>query len=155
MRQYHFRDQWTVRAPREAVWELISDPTNYPRWWPIYQEAIFLKNTGGVGSMVRLRFRVLLPYTLTIVTTTTHSDPPGLAEGTVAGELVGSWRWQLESEPGGTRVTFEEWVGTNKWILDLLAPLAFKLFEQNHRIAAERGAKGMRSYFRRMGVAST
>ncbi len=149
MRLYYFRDTWTVQAPRDEVWNLIGDPTAYPRWWSIYQEARWLKQSDGVGGLARLKFRVLLPYSLTIVTETTLSEPPHLAEGTVSGELVGSWRWRLEAIAGGTQVTFEEWVGTNKRILDLLSPLLYKLFELNHRIAARRGAQGMRAYFAR------
>src|SRR4051794_18670237 len=93
VRTYSFRDEWQVDAPPERVWELISQPTTYPDWWPIYQEAKVLKDTGGVGSEAVLKIRVLLPYTLTITTRTTRSEPPHLAEGTVMGELDGTWRW--------------------------------------------------------------
>ncbi len=74
---------------------------------------------------------------------------PTLAEGRVSGELEGTWRWSLRAEDGGTRVVFEEEVGTNKRILDLLAPVANRLFALNHRVAARRGAEGMRKWFRR------
>jgi hypothetical protein len=149
VRTYYFRDEWFVEAAPASVWELISQASSYPRWWPIYQEAEFLEDTGGVGSVVRLKFRVLLPYSLSIVATTTRSEPPRIAEGTVSGELEGTWRWTLEPERNGTRVTFEEVVGTRKWVLNLLAPVAYKLFELNHRVAAQRGAKGMRAYLAR------
>ncbi|HUR02642.1 MAG TPA: SRPBCC family protein [Nonomuraea sp.] len=149
MRTYRFRDEWVVEAAPARVWELISQASSYPRWWPIYQGATFVKDTGGVGSVVRLKFRVLLPYTLSILTTTTRSEPPRLAEGTVTGELEGTWRWALEPQGQGTRVVFEEAVGTRKWVLNLLAPIAYKLFELNHRIAARRGAEGMRAYLAR------
>ena len=146
MKTYSFRDEWSVAASPERVWELISQPLLYPRWWPIYLDARLLVDAGGVGSVAQLKFRVVLPYTLTITTTSTRSEPPHRLEGTVAGELQGTWRWTLEPTGNGTRVVFEETVGTNRWILDLLAPLASRLFEFNHRIAAERGAEGMRAY---------
>ena len=46
MRRYRFRDEWSVEAPPEAVWELIGDPTTFPDWWPIYREARFLESRG-------------------------------------------------------------------------------------------------------------
>jgi uncharacterized protein YndB with AHSA1/START domain len=147
MKTYSFCDEWHVPASPERVWALISEPTLYPKWWPIYLDARLLVDTGGVGSVAALKFRVLLPYTLTITTTSTRFEPPHVLEGTVSGELEGTWRWTLRaSEGGGTRVVFEETVATNRWILDLLAPIASRLFELNHRVAAERGAKGMLAY---------
>jgi ribosome-associated toxin RatA of RatAB toxin-antitoxin module len=149
VRTYEFRDEWSVDARPEHVWALISRPETYPNWWPIYQEAKVLKDTGGVGSEAMLKFRVLLPYTLTITTRTTRSDPPLIAEGSVTGELNGTWRWTLQPHDGGTRVIFEETVSTDKWFLNLLAPVAHKLFALNHRIAAERGAAGMKAHLAR------
>lgn len=146
MRTYSFRDEWQVDAAPERVWSLISNPTTYPEWWPIYLKAKVLKDTGGVGSEAVLKFRVLLPYTLTITTRMTRSDPPRVAEGTVTGELDGTWRWTLQPQGGATRVIFEETVTTHKWFLNLIAPLAHRLFAMNHRLAAERGAAGMKAY---------
>ena len=80
MRTYSFRDAWHVDAPPSRVWELISRPESYPQWWPIYQEAKVIEDTGGVGSVAHLKFRVLLPYTLSITTRTTRSEPPHLAD---------------------------------------------------------------------------
>jgi hypothetical protein len=149
VRRYRFRDEWSVEAPPESVWELIGDPTTFPHWWPIYREARFLEDRGGVGSRILLTFRVLLPYSLTIVSTVTRADRPFISEGTVEGELQGTFRWTLTPRQGGTQVAFEEEVTTNKRILDFLAPLLSPLFELNHRIAARRGAEGMRAYFLR------
>src|ERR1043166_7772488 len=78
VRTYSFRDEWHVDAPPSRVWELISRPETYPQWWPIYLEAKVIEDTGGVGSTAHLKFRVLLPYTLSITTKTTRSEPPRL-----------------------------------------------------------------------------
>jgi uncharacterized protein YndB with AHSA1/START domain len=155
MKTYSFRDEWQAPASPERVWALISEPTLYPKWWPIYLDARLLVDTGGVGSVATLKFRVLLPYTLTITTTSTRFEAPHLLEGSVSGELEGTWRWMLQPNEGGTRVVFEETVTTNRWILDLLAPIASRLFELNHRIAAERGAKGMLAYLAADAVSVT
>jgi uncharacterized protein YndB with AHSA1/START domain len=152
MRTYSFRDEWHVDAPPERVWALIEQPESYPRWWPIYIDARMVEDNGPVGSVARLSFRVLLPYTLTITTTSTRSQAPHLLEGTVSGELEGTWRWTLTPASAGTQVVFEETVRTNRWILDLLGPIAHRLFSLNHRIAARKGAEGMRAYLAREGI---
>lgn len=147
VRTYDFRDTWDVAATPERVWALISDPTSYPAWWPIYLDARVVDDRGGVGSVAALRFRVTLPYTLAIETTCTRSEPPRRLEGTVAGDIEGRWRWSLEPMPdGGTRVVFEETVVVRRWLLALIAPLVAPLFALNHRVAAERGAKGMQDH---------
>lgn len=149
MRIYSFRDEWHVDAAPSRVWALIEQPATYPLWWPIYLDAKVTEDRGPVGSVARLKFRVLLPYTLSVTTTSTRSEAPRLLEGTVSGELQGSWRWTLEPAASGTRVIFEERVQTNRWILDLLAPIAHRLFALNHRVAARKGAEGMRAYLAR------
>ena len=149
-RRYAFRDEWLAPAPPEAVWALISDPTTFTQWWPIYREAAWVNQSDAPGASARLRFRVLLPYTITVVSTATAIDRPRSMEGTVDGELVGTWRWTLTPEGEATRVVFEEEVGANKRLLQLFAPVARRLFEMSHRIAAERGAHGMRAYLERM-----
>jgi uncharacterized protein YndB with AHSA1/START domain len=149
VRIYSFRDEWHVDAAPSRVWALIEQPATYPLWWPIYLDARVTEDRGPVGSVARLKFRVLLPYTLSVTTTSTRSEAPRLLEGTVSGELQGSWRWTLEPAASGTRVIFEECVQTNRWILDLLAPIAHRLFALNHRVAARKGAEGMRAYLAR------
>ena len=149
MRTYQFRDDWHVGVPPTRVWDLISQPTTYPQWCSVYQEARVIRGTGGVGTEAVFKFRVLLPYSLSLTSTVTRSEPPHIAEGTVKGELDGTWRWTLEPENGGTRVIFEESVTTNKWLLDLLSPIAHKLFEMNHHIWAKRSAEGMQAFFAR------
>ena len=59
-----------------------------------------------------------------------------------------SWPW-IAFDASGTRVTFEETVRTNRRILNLLGPIAHRLFAMNHRIAARKGAQGMRAYLAR------
>lgn len=59
-----------IAAPRERVWELISDPHHIPRWWPRAQRVEDVRGASGTkrtqwttvlgtarGSVVRADFR--------------------------------------------------------------------------------------------------
>jgi carbon monoxide dehydrogenase subunit G len=107
----------TIPAPPERVWEVIADPHEMPRWWPLVtrMEGVDDEQFTQVlrtqkGRLVRADFRVLV------------SEPPG-PEGRTVGRRV--WEQEtagtpfervlaeaqtevvLEPTPGATRVTIE------------------------------------------------
>jgi uncharacterized protein YndB with AHSA1/START domain len=46
-----------IDAPRDRVWELVSDPHHLPRWWP---KAIRVEDVRRVGSGKRSRWTTVL-----------------------------------------------------------------------------------------------
>jgi uncharacterized protein YndB with AHSA1/START domain len=46
-----------IAAPRERVWELVSDPHHLPRWWP---KAIRVEDVRQTGSGRRTRWTTVL-----------------------------------------------------------------------------------------------
>ena len=74
----------TVAAPRERVWELVSDPFHLPRWWP---------STARVEDVTALAWTSVLktPRGATVRAdfTRTDYDPP---------RRIG-WRQELEESP--------------------------------------------------------
>ncbi len=42
-----YRHQALIEAPIEDVWEVVSDPTTHPDWWP---EVVAVSATGSLGS---------------------------------------------------------------------------------------------------------
>ncbi|MGH7768309.1 MAG: SRPBCC family protein, partial [Candidatus Binatia bacterium] len=58
---YHFEDRWHVQFPPERVWELLSRPEDYPRWWRgVYLSAEPLD--GSEGKRVAVVAKGRLPY---------------------------------------------------------------------------------------------
>jgi len=47
----------TIAAPRERVWELVSDPHHLPRWWP---RAVRVEDVRQMGSGKRSRWTTVL-----------------------------------------------------------------------------------------------
>ncbi len=89
-----------VSAPPERVWALVSDLRSYPRWWPASLRvraspdgrSVLLHPRGGVAFECRVddaesprRLRIRYP----------------------GPRIQGTGEWRLESDPDGTRVTYE------------------------------------------------
>jgi uncharacterized protein YndB with AHSA1/START domain len=74
----------TVAAPRERVWELVSDPFHLPRWWP---------STARVEDATALAWTSVLKTqggkTVRADYTRTHYEPP---------RRIG-WQQELEESP--------------------------------------------------------
>jgi uncharacterized protein YndB with AHSA1/START domain len=62
--RYHFVTHWHIAGNRQIVYDIISDPLQYPRWWPtVYLEAEEIAHgaEGGLGRLIRLRTKGWLP----------------------------------------------------------------------------------------------
>ena len=45
---YRFRSLWVLPAPPAAVYDLLEQAEDYPRWWPQVREVTKLSDTTGV-----------------------------------------------------------------------------------------------------------
>jgi uncharacterized protein YndB with AHSA1/START domain len=76
--------QRTVGAPREEVWEVVSDPYHLPRWWPRVERVEEVTDDAWTKVMISSRGRaVRLDYTRL------ESEPPR--------RLV--WRHEVDESP--------------------------------------------------------
>jgi hypothetical protein len=141
---YHFVDVWQVPAPIERVWSHIRDVKGYPRWWKQFVEARPQNDLNGVGAIVWVDVKAVLPYHLYFEIEAVREEPPHLAAARLRGDLNGETMWKLESHGDGTRLIFEETVVTGKALLSILTPLLRPLFAWNHAIAARHGERGLR-----------
>jgi uncharacterized protein YndB with AHSA1/START domain len=137
---YAFVDEWLVPAPIEPVYDLLSCPRDYPRWWG----DAFLEGEGdpapaASGKRARLVTRGRLPYRLRWDLTCVEADAPRRLVSQIDGDFVGEGIWQLEPVDGGTRVVLEWRVDVRKPLVRHLTPLLRPLFAWNHRWAMRRG----------------
>jgi uncharacterized protein YndB with AHSA1/START domain len=145
MAVYSFVTRWQFEAPIEAVWEAIRNYQSWPSWWPSIAEARQIRpsNEAGVGETVEFAFRTRLPYQLRFRMTTVRIDAPHNLHGRADGELQGTGRWRLASTTRGTQVTYYWDVKTNRWWMNLLAPIARPAFRWNHDQVIEDGRCGL------------
>jgi uncharacterized protein YndB with AHSA1/START domain len=92
-----------IAAPSAAVWRLLADVEEWPRWGPSVRGAQLESGgselTAGAQGTVRTALGVTLPFTIT------DFDPGRRWGWTVAG-LPGTGH-QVTDVPGGCRVRFE------------------------------------------------
>ena len=143
MEGYSFLTTWRLAAPRQEVWDVLSDVEDWPAWWPAVQSARELAagDERRVGSRYRVRWRAPAGYPVEFDFTVEEVDEPLLMAGRSRGDLEGSGVWRLMEEDGVTTVTYAWDVITTKRWMNALGPLPRPLFRWSHgRVMAGGGA---------------
>ena len=90
---FHLTTDWSFNAPREAVWQALSAPEEWPSWWRAAKnvERIADGDENGIGAVRRMTWSVMiwrtaLPYTLTFDMRTTRVEPMTRIEGQSRGQ---------------------------------------------------------------------
>jgi hypothetical protein len=145
MKTYNFVTVWRVKAPIETVWNEIYHSSDWPTWWKGVESVVEVRKgeEHGVGSIHRYTWKSKLPYRLRFDMQTVRVEPPRLLEGIAVGELQGRGLWQLSTEDNETIVRYDWNVVTTKRWMNLLSPIARRLFEWNHNVVMNWGAEGL------------
>jgi len=135
---------WRFDAPVEAVWQILSQPNQWPQWWPAVLAVTELEpgDAQGIGAYRRMHWRTALPYRLSFNMRTTRIVKHRLIEGQSDGNLAGTGCWQLFSYGQQTRVQYEWRVSVTKPWMRAAAPLLRRVFAWNHGIVMEWGRQG-------------
>lgn len=144
-RKFVLLSHWTLGAPPESVWALLSEPEEWPRWWP-YVRAVTLLQPGaadGLRAQRRFVWGSLLGYGFGFEVVTTRVVPCRELEGRASGDLDGVGTWQLAVCAGGTRISYRWEVELGKRWMRLAAPLLSPMFAWNHHGVMRAGARGM------------
>ncbi len=158
---FHLTTDWSFNSPREAVWQALSAPDDWPSWWRAVKkvERIADGDANGIGAVWRMTFRTMawrtaLPYSLTFDMRTTRIEPMTRIEGEVEhvkgqaeGALSGIARWGIWPDGQRTRVRYEWIVAVKEPRLRLLAPLLRQVVVWNHNTVMGSGFKGLVAKF--------
>lgn len=136
---YRFVTVWELDAPPGAVYRLLEQVDQYPRWWPQVREA---GPAGGTSGTTRIRS--LLPYDLVITVRERRRDPhAGVLEVAITGDLEGWARWTVAPHGAGSRATYEQEVQVRKRLLRVLAVPGRPAFRANHALMMRAGRRGL------------
>ena len=100
--QYRFLDEWRLPVDVERVYELISRPLEYPRWWG--QVFVAAEGDGGEaapGKKVTVKARGFLPYHLRFSLTCLETDKPYRIHSRLDGDFEGTGTWLLQADGDG------------------------------------------------------
>lgn len=146
MAHYMFETEWTVTAPIDSVFALISHPENYSEWWPGVTDSrlVVAGDDDGLGRVGAYTIRSPLGYEMRFETRAVDVDKPHLVSTVVRGDLVGTGTHYLEeTRTGGTLVRFHWYVSTTKRWMNAIAGIARPGFVFAHRYVMFNGCDGM------------
>jgi hypothetical protein len=148
MAKYSFVTTWHVSAPIESVWNEIYHSELWPTWWKGVERVVELEwgDKDGIGGVRRYTWKSLLPYELTFDMRTVRVEPMSAIEGVATGELQGKGLWQFSVDQTGTVARYDWEVQTTKLWMNMLSPLARRLFKWNHDVVMGWGAEGLRKW---------
>lgn len=152
--EFHLVSHWRVEAGIDDVYDLISRPREFVRWWPeVYLRVDEIEPGGddGVGRVFDLHTRGYLPYTLDWRARILAVDKPNHVVIDARGDLEGRGEWHLQQDGDGTRVAYDWTVVATKPWMRLLAPVLRPVFAANHRWAMEKGRQGLERELQRTG----
>jgi len=143
---YQFVTNWRIAAPVDQVWDVLSRPEDWPRWWSGLEQVDVIApgDADGVGAVRGFVFRGRLPYRLRFFMRQSRQERPLLLEGTASGELAGTGRWTLVPIGAETAVRYNWDVSTTRPWMKLLAPLARPAFVWNHDWVMRQGETGLK-----------
>ena len=162
--EYHFVTTWRIPATPQEISEILGNAPDLARWWPsVYLQVreVAPGDASGVGKVVSLWTKGLLPYTLRWQFTVTESRPPTGFRLDADGDFIGVGIWTLEAvarpdDPGGpaTTVTYDWTVIAEKGVLKRFSGVMKPIFSANHHWAMRRGEESLRlEIARRHGAA--
>lgn len=146
MAKYFFTTVWKVNAPKEAVWEIIKNVSDWPMWWHGVVEVQKIKegDTDGLNAIYKQTWKSRLPYKLIFITEATWIEPFNAMEGKASGDLDGTGRWEFYDDGNGwTTVTYFWNVKTNVTWMNALAPVLNIVFKWNHDAVMNWGGMGI------------
>jgi hypothetical protein len=100
-------------------------------------------DSNGVGRIVNLHTKGLLPYTLNWQAKTTEIDSPKRIVIEAQGDLQGKGIWKLKQDGEWVNIDYDWTVVANRAWMVYFAPLLKPIFVANHRWAMRKGEQGL------------
>ncbi len=144
---YHFITHWRVQSTVEEVYDILSNPTELPRWWQdVYLNVKEMTpgNANGVGKQVRLLTKGYLPYRLKWEFRVTETRKPYGLSIKAWGDFDGVGVWNFQQENDWVSITYNWKIRADKPLLRRLSFLLKPAFSVNHRWAMAKGEKSLR-----------
>jgi hypothetical protein len=144
--EFHLPTSWRVRGSVAAVYDILSRPLEFVRWWPDVYLAVREIEPGdahGVGRVLDLRTKGWLPYRLSWQAEVLAVEPHRALSIRARGDLDGHGEWRFAQDGEHVDVRYDWTVHVTKPWMIALAPLLKPAFVANHVWAMRRGLAGL------------
>ncbi len=145
MAEYHLLTIWRIDAPLEKVYAAIENTLCWPEWWANVRK-VEQKAQGaadGIGNVRRYAWQGKLPYRVVFDVRATRIKRLVAIEGTAEGDLAGVGRWKFTRQGTVSVVQYDWHVHSQRWWMNIAAPLARSIFIRNHAQIMEQGGKAL------------
>ena len=153
--EFQLTTHWRMKGSVEDVYEILSNPSDFVRWWPSVYLGVREMESGdadGVGRTISLHTRGKLPYTLKWEARTTELDKPNRIALEAQGDLQGRGVWTFAQEGEIVDIRFNWNVSITKPWMRFLSPLLKPMFAANHRWAMRKGEESLKRELSRLGA---
>lgn len=149
MAHYRFESEWELEAPIDRVFDLLSHPEDFQRWWPSVTRSERLEegDEDGVGAIAEYTLRSPVFYSMDFQAKALEVERPRRIHTLVRGDLIGTGTYELEQLEGRTMIRFLWYVSTTRRWMNVVAPLARPLFVWAHHHVMREGAVAMAAQF--------
>ena len=144
--EFHIPTSWRVRGSAPRVYEILSTPEDFVRWWPeVYLRVREVRpgHANGLGRVIELHTKGKLPYTLSWQAEVLAVDKPRAMSIRASGDLDGCGEWRFRQDGDFVDIDYQWTVYVRKGWMAALAPLLRPVFVANHRWAMQRGLEGL------------
>lgn len=144
--RFLLRSHWAVPAPLAEVWQALTTPDDWPRWWPYVRAVETLRrgDDAGLGAARRMHWSTRLPYGFSIEVETVEVLPRERLRARSRGQLEGEGIWTLSAlSARHTRVDYAWHVALTRPWMRRAAPLLAPVFRWNHHAVMRAGEAGL------------
>lgn len=155
VRVYDWTSEWTLDAPRDDVYRVMTTEDTEQRWWPSMVVERIVPIAGSSGYSV-VTYRVLQapnvrrlapPFRIHVATTDTERGRRTRAA--VTGDLAGVLETLYFDRPdGGTRVVFYWYVRVTNPLLNAVGYFIEPIYRASHDHVMREGESGLQSLLR-------
>ena len=152
-RVLHIPTKWRVQGNIEDVYDILSAPKEFVRWWSdVYLdvEELVPGDENGVGRTLRLLTKGKLPYTLSWQAHALEINKPHRILIQAQGDLDGKGEWFLQQNGPWVDIRYDWTVYLSRPWMRLLTPLLKPVFIANHQWAMNKGKEGLQAELNRM-----
>ena len=153
VRIYDWTTEWTIDAPRDEVFRVLSTPEEQRHWWPsMVVERVEPLPDNPDGRIITYRVlqapsvrRIAPPFIL--VSTIADVEHDRRTRAVVTGDLAGVLDTLLYDQPdGGTRIVYHWYTRVTNPVMNALGFVMTPVFRASHDHVMREGEAGLRAY---------